>query len=239
MKNTSSKTSIAQIIHMGLSWIILSILIWVIGVSIGYPLGDTVGRVYSPNGYWAPSEQKTYLVNIVASLIFGLVMGLGQGFLFQKYKLLDGWRWFAGTFGGFLIVAVIANLFHLQYLQMINAWIIIGGFDLPPTWLQLFSPWDRFLVGPYVTAEFRYLIWLAIVVGLFQLAFQKPKRIISASWIVWNFVGLALGFLAMNLLAILEIKDILPLSIAGGFIYGLMTAWPILFRRSSSDLTSY
>jgi hypothetical protein len=52
-------------------------------------------------------------------------------------------------------------------------------------------------------------------------------------------VGLALGFLAMNLLAILEIKDILPLSIAGGFIYGLMTAWPILFRRSSSDLTSY
>jgi hypothetical protein len=216
----------------------LSILIWVIGVSIGYPLGDTVGRVYSPDGYWAPSEQKTYLVNIVASLIFGLAMGLGQGFLFQKYKLVEGWRWFAGTFGGFLIVAVIANLFHLQYLQMINAVIIIGGFDLPPAWLQLFSPWDRFLVGPYVPAEFRYLIWLAIVVGLFQLAFQKPKGAISASWIVWNFVGLFLGFLTMNILAIVGLKDIFPLSIGGGFIYGLTTAWPILFRRSSSDLVS-
>lgn len=238
MQNTSSKTSIAPTLHMGLSWILLSILIWVIGVSIGYPLGDTVGRVYSPDGYWAPSGQKTYLVDIVASLIFGLAMGLGQGLLFQKYKLVDGWRWFAGTFGGFLIVAVIANRFHLQYLQMINAVILIGGFDLPPAWLQLFSPWDRFLVGPYAPAEFRYVIWLAIVVGLFQLALQKPKNSLPASWIVWNFGGLFLGFLTMNVLAIVGIEDILPLSILGGFMYGLITAWPILFRRSSSGLTS-
>ena len=231
MQRTSPTSSIAPILSFGLFWIILSIVIWGIGVSIGYPVGDAVGRIFSTadGGYWATSEQKTYLVNIVGSLIFGLLMGFGQGFLFQKYDLLNGWRWFAGTLSAFLLVALIANLFDFQYLPISNAVITIGGFHLPPNWLQQFSPWNRFLIGTYCTAELKYLILLGIVVGLFQWALQAPKKLLRAWWIVWNFMGLVIGFLAMIILTLFEIDDIFPLSILAGFIYGFLTVWPIVF----------
>ncbi len=129
MQNTSSQSSTGLILSFGLSWVTLSLLIWGIGVSIGYPLGDTVGRSFfaEDGGYWAPTEQKIYLVNIVGSLIFGLAMGVGQGLLFQKYDLLRGWRWIAGTLGGFLVVALIASVLGLCYLSSLDGWIVIGG----------------------------------------------------------------------------------------------------------------
>ncbi len=231
MQNTSPKLSTRLILSIGLLWVTLSILIWGIGVSIGYPLGDAVGRNFSAEdgGYWTPSEQKIYLVNIVASIIFGLAMGSGQGFLFRKYNLLNGWRWLAGTLGGFLIFALIASLFGLQYLPISNAVITIGGFDLPPNWLQYFSPWDRFLVGTYGTAELRYLIGLAIAVGLLQWTLQKPQKLLTAWWVAWNFVGLVVSFLAMDILTLFEIEDIFSLSLLAGFIYGFITVWPIVF----------
>jgi hypothetical protein len=157
-------------------------------------------------------------------------MGFGQGFLFQKYNLLNGWLWAAGTFGAFLLIAFIANDFDLQYLPISNAWITIGGFHLPPDWLQQFSPWDRFLIGTYGTAELSYLILLGITVGLFQWALQAPRKLLTAWWIAWNFLGLVIGFLAIVILTLFEIDDIFPLSILAGFIYGLLTVWPVVFR---------
>ncbi len=232
MQNTSSQSSTRLILSFGLFWVILSILIWGIGVSIGYPLGDAVGRNFSAEdgGYWVPTEQKIYLVNIVASLIFGLAMGSGHGFLFQKYRLLNGWRWVAGTLSGFLIVALLSGLFNLQYLPISNAVITIGGFDLPPTWLQQLSPWNRFLIGTYGSAEPKYLVGLGIAVGLFQWALQGSKKLFTAWWIAWNFVGLVIGFLAMDILTLFKVNDIFPLSILAGLIYGFITVWAVVFR---------
>jgi hypothetical protein len=232
MKNTSLKSSAALILSFGLLWIAVNILIWGIGISIGYSLGDAVGRRFSADGhggYWATSEQNTYLVNIVASLTLGLVMGLGQGLLFQKYNWLNGWRWIAGTLGGFLIAALIANLFDLQYLPTSDAVITIGGFPLPPTWLQHFSPWNRFLIATYGTAEPLYLIMLGVAAGLFQWALHGPKKIITAWWIAGNLLGLVIGFLSIDILTLFDIDDTFPLSILAGFIYGFITVWPIVF----------
>ncbi len=232
MQNASPQSNTRLILSFGFFWIILSVLIWGIGISIGYPLGDAVGRSFSAGdgGYWAPTEQKTYLVNIVASLVFGLAMGSAQGFLFQKYSLLNGWRWVAGTLSGFLIVALLSNLFSLHYLPISNAVITMGGFDLPPKWLQQLSPWNRFLVGTYGTAEPLYLIWLAIAIGLFQWALQAPKKFLTAWWIVWNFAGLVIGFLAMDILTLFKVDDIFLLSILAGLIYGFITVWAVVFR---------
>ena len=135
-----------------------------------------------------------------------------------------------------MLVALIANEFNLQYLPVSNAVITIGGFHLPPNWLQQFSPWNHFLIGTYGTVDLRYLIGLGLAVGLFQWALQAPKKFLTAWWIAWNFLGLVIGFVAIIILTLFEIDDIFLLSIFAGFIYGFLTVWSLVFRLDRLEM---